>query len=483
MSLEEDKLILKKDIENIMNEKKYDLIEDIAMKITKMSKKVYFNDIFEFMKSLNLGYKERILFYIKLTESSNISPTIKSELIPLLIGWLIDSNKDNFLILLDDNEFINDLSIWLKDGVFNEKILDDKILDKILKIPKIQKEVLTNPNFYTRHNSFKLFNSMPRECCANIAFYSCVRNKDFERDLKYLYSKYFANILNEKEQLELIKGHVVEINKNDLFELGLVKMLPFHYYLNCIYKDKKYFNYIKNIKENSKLDYSIILKFLYKYNKTSIFNNICKNNKPFNEDLINKIIYLSMENRLINVEQISDLEKISLDEIKSLSKEKNDIITLNVSGGPNGSEGKIFSDGFEREVRIINLDGTVTIFDARKETHETAVKLAYPNIKFDKNCTMALERAIEAAKQISSITFIIENDASYVVSNSNLSEEQIQSLNDLKIVDENKAKFGIITYDNTLNTSTLVYNGESVSFDKMIEYMKSLNSNNKAITH
>ena len=190
-----------------------------------------------------------------------------------------------------------------------------------------------------------------------------------------------------------------------------------------------------------------------------------------------------MENRLINVEQIYDLEKVSLDEIKSLSKEKSDSITLNVSGGPTGSEGKIFSDGFEREVRIINLDGTVTIFDARKETHETAVKLAYPNIKFDKNCTMALERAIEAAKQVSSITFIIENDASYVVSNSNLSEEQIQSLNDLKIVDENKAKFGIITYDNTLNTSTLVYNGESVSFDKMIEYMKSLSSNEKAITY
>ena len=483
MNLEENKSILKNNIENMMEEKKYDLIEDIAMKITEISKKVYFNDIFEFMKSLNLEYKERILFYIKLTECKNISPTIKCELIPILIGWFIDSNKDNFLILLDDNEFINDLSIWLKDGVFDEKILDDKILDKILKIPKIQKEVLTNPNFYSRHNSFKLFNSMPRECCANIAFYSCVRNKDFERDLKYLYSKYFANILNEKEQLELVKEHIMEINKNDLFELGLVKMLPFHYYLNCISKNKNYFDYVEKIKKNSVLDSNTILKFLYKYDKTSIFNNICKNNNPFNEDLINKIIYLSMENRLINVEQIYDLEKVSLDEIKSLSKEKSDSITLNVSGGPTGSEGKIFSDGFEREVRIINLDGTVTIFDARKETHETAVKLAYPNIKFDKNCTMALERAIEAAKQISSITFIIENDASYVVSNSNLSEEQIQSLNDLKIVDENKAKFGIITYDNTLNTSTLVYNGESVSFDKMIEYMKSLSSNEKTITH
>ena len=124
MNLEENKSILKNNIENMMEEKKYDLIEDIAMKITEISKKVYFNDIFEFMKSLNLEYKERILFYIKLTECKNISPTIKCELIPILIGWFIDSNKDNFLILLDDNEFINDLSIWLKDGVFDEKILD-----------------------------------------------------------------------------------------------------------------------------------------------------------------------------------------------------------------------------------------------------------------------------------------------------------------------------------------------------------------------
>ena len=92
-----------------------------------------------------------------------------------------------------------------------------------------------------------------------------------------------------------------------------------------------------------------------------------------------------------------------------------------------------------------------------------------------------IERAIEAVKQLSSITFIIENEACYVVSSDNLSEEQINSLKDLKIVDKNKAKFGIITYDIVEDNYKIAYNGESVSFDKLIEYMNSLNIKNKVI--
>ena len=94
---------------------------------------------------------------------------------------------------------------------------------------------------------------------------------------------------------------------------------------------------------------------------------------------------------------------------------------------------------------------------------------------------MAIERAVEAVKQLSSITFIIENEACYVVSSDNLSEEQINSLKDLKIVDENKAKFGIITYDIVEDNYKIAYNGENVSFDKVIEYMNSLNIKNKVI--
>lgn len=472
---------LKKNIEIIMKEKKYELFELIAKGITEISKKSYLNTVFEFMKSINLEYKEKMLFYIKLTECKNTSPTIKCELIPLLINSFIDSNKDEFLNLLDDYEFVDEFSIWLKDGIFDEKNLDDRILNRILNIPKIQKDVLTTSNFYTKHNSFKLFNSLPIECSASLAFYSNTRNKDFERDLKHLYSKYFGSILNEKEQLKLVKEHIIELKKSDIFELGLVKMEPFHYFLNSILRDKNYFYYIENMKNNSNLDFDIILKFLYKYDKTTFFEKLCKNSNSYTEDIISKIEYLSIENRLINPEQISDLNNISFDEIKTLVKEKSEEAVLNVAGGPRGTVGKIFNDGYEREIRKIDLDGSVSILNVKNESHEFAVKSAYPNIKFDKNCTMAIERAIEAAKQISAITFIIEKEACFVVSNADLSQEQIKSLCNLKVIDLDKSKFGIITYDKSSNTSVLAYNGESVTFDQMLEYMNSLSIKSKIV--
>ena len=466
-------------IEKIMKEKKYDLLEEIASGITEISKKLYLNNVFEFIKSIDLGYKEKFLLYIKLTECKNTSPTIKHELIPLLINSSIEENKEKFLKLLDDNEFIYEFSIWIKDGIFEENDLDDRILNKILNIPKIQKDVLTNPNFYTKHNSFKLFNSLPVECSASLAFYSNIRDDNFESNLIYLYSKYFGNILEKNEQLELVKEHIIELKKSDIFELGLVKMEQFHYFLNCILEDKNYFSYIENIKRNSNLDFTTILKFLYKYDKTTFFEKLCKTNKKYSEEMINKIEYLSKENRLMDINQISVLDELSLNEIKSLDKEKSDEVVLTIAGGPKGTGGKIFSDGYEREIRRIDLDGSVVIFDAKNKSHEFSVELLYPNIKFDKNCTMAIERAIEAAKQISCITFIIEKEACYVVSNNELSQEQIESLYNLKVTEKNNPKFGIITYDKLLNTSTLVYNGESMTFDQMLEYMNSLSIKNK----
>ena len=472
---------LKQNIESIMQEKKYDLLEDIAVNITEILKKLYFNDTLEFMKNVNLSDKERLLFYIKLSDCKNISPTIKYELIPLLVYWFIGDNKTSFLNLLDDDEFINEFTPWFKSEKFFDENVDNEVLDKILNIPKIKEEVLIDPCFYIGNNSYKLFNSMPKGCEASLAFYSQIRYKDFEGNLKYLYFKYFGNILNKKELLILIKEHIIELKRNDIFELGLVKMLPFYHFLNNILYNKIYFKYAMNMKKNSKLDFNTILKFFYKYDKAPFFEKICKANEAYRKDMIRKIEYLSLENCLIDFNQILDLDKISLEEIKRLPKEKNDNFVINIAGGPTGKNGMIFRDGYEREIRRIDYDGNVSIIDVTKKSHETAVKLAYPDIEFDTNCTMAIERAIEATKQLSAITFIIENEACYVVSNNHLSQEQVESLCKLDVIDKDKSKFGIITYDIVSDNTVIAYNGESLSFDKMMEYMKSLNVKSKAI--
>ena len=471
--------ILKLQIERIIKEENYDLLEFIFPSINDIFYELGFTMFMQFLKKLDLSEKGRLMLYMKLANSIGVSPIISSS---LMINF-INNNKISLLNLLKDEEIQKQFSIWFKQELLIENINDD-ILEEIFKVPKIQEIVLSDQEFYEEHNSFILLNSVPKEYGSVIAFYFSWNDEEIKEDLEQLYFKYFNGILSKEDQLELIKEQIIELKRDDIFELGQVKkMYPFYHLLSRILQNKEYYNWIKNIKNNSKLDFNIILKFIYKYDETKLFKNLCLDSENYNKDKIDKIKYLADENKLVNCEDIVNLDDITLLEFQNFPKEKGDSIKLNVYGGPSGMEGIMFENGYKREIRRIDRDGSIKIFDASRKNHEDGVKLAYPEIQFNENCVMAIERAVEAVKQLSSITFIIENEACYVVSSDNLSEEQIQSLNDLKIVDENKAKFGIITYDPLDDNYKIAYNGESVSFDKMIEYMKSFNSNNKAITH
>ena len=475
--------ILKIQLEEIAKTENYNLLENIIQDFVDLFYELSYKTFVQFLKILNLSLKERVMLYLKIYESKSSSGTILHLLLSTLLIDIIYNNKNSFLKLLNDEVLQNQFSIWFKLEPFSGTINGD-ILEEIFKFPKIKENVLSDQNLYEDHNSFSLFNSVPKEYGAVIAFYSPYNIKEHEEEFEQLYSKYFNGILSKGEQLELIKEQIIELKKDDIFELGEVKkMLPFYHLLNCIIENKEYYAWIKNIKRNSNLDLYIILKFTYKYDETNLFKDLCLSNETYSKDKIDKIKYLAEENKLINCENIENLDDITFFELQRLSKEKNDIDVLNIRGGPMGIEGRTFNDGFKREIRRINRDGSIKIFDVANNNHETGVKLAYPDIEFDTNCTMAIERAIEAAKQLSAITFIIENEACYMISNDNISEEQFKSLNSLIPYDRDASRFGIIIYNSTDDTYTVAYNGESVTFDKMIDYMKSLRSKNKAVTH
>lgn len=477
MDLEKEKLELQKEIEKIVKSKEYSLLNNIVPQIDSLLKKIYFNQIMELIINLNLTVKERLLFYINLSKCENISPTFKFEIIPLLSIKFINDNKDSFLDSLKDEEILNEFITWFKNFNLIDEINED-ILEEIVKIPKIINEVLADNTFYIRNNSFKIFNLMPKECAPSIAFYSRYGLNTYESELEELYSKYFKDILSKKEQLELIKEQIKEVKRQDIFELGLIRIMPLYHLLEKIFNDKKYYIYLKNIKEKTNLDFNTIIKFFYKYDTTSFFKKLCSR-ETYSDDLIKKIEYLSYENRLLNSDNIDDIEKISLNELKSLQKEKSDGVVLRILGGPRGVKGKIFEDGYEREIRRIDIDGKMTVLNARGIDHERAVKKVYSDIEFDSKCVMAIERAVYAAKKLSSLTFIIENESCYVVSNNKLSQEQIDALNNLKPNDKNM--FGIITFNTDTNNYTLAYNGETVTFDKLLEYMETLKNNEKTV--
>ena len=105
---------LRKNIENVMKTKNYSQLENIVIAINELLKNIYFNNTIEFMENLNFSLKDKLLFYLKISECNNVTPTIKNELIPILIVNFINVNKEEFLNLLNNDEILNHFSDFLK---------------------------------------------------------------------------------------------------------------------------------------------------------------------------------------------------------------------------------------------------------------------------------------------------------------------------------------------------------------------------------
>ena len=360
-------------------------------------------------------------------------------------------------------------------------VLKEEILTKIFKLPKIQENVLLDLEFFKHKNSIKFYKSLPQEFGFLISFYVNYDLKEYEKDLEQLYDKFFSNNINQIGRLNFIKEQIKISQKDDIFDLGFLSsfydMLYLSYVLKKINENKNYYTIVQNLIILTHLTIGDISKFLYKYEKAPFLREILSKTS-FDKETIKKIKFLSFENRLIDYKNINSLDNFSLIELKNIAKEKNTNIKLQIYGGPTGStEEKLFLGGYETEIRRINYDGSIEVVDA-EEGHDLAIELAYPEIDFDENCVMVGERAAEASKQLSCITLLIENERCLIVANKNISKEQIETLKNLKLVNENNAKFGIFEVNEENNDLIPVYL-EEVDFYKMIEYMETLSKKRK----
>ena len=204
--------ILKLQIERIIKEENYDLLEFIFPSINDIFYELGFTMFMQFLKKLDLSEKGRLMLYMKLADSIGVSPIISSS---LMINF-INNNKISLLNLLKDEEIQKQFSIWFKQELLIENINDD-ILEEIFKIPKIQEIVLSDQEFYEEHNSFILLNSVPKEYGSVIAFYFSWNDEEIKEDLEQLYFKYFNGILSKEDQLELIKEQIIELKRDDIF--------------------------------------------------------------------------------------------------------------------------------------------------------------------------------------------------------------------------------------------------------------------------
>lgn len=451
----------------------------MAQKINQLFKSTYTEDtyFFNLIYNVDLEGKDKLLFFLKIVDNDKIKlETLKDKFSYKYIIKYINENTENIINWIEDKNFENEFIIWLKKYKYIDRIEGD-ILTKILKIPQIQKSILLDLELFKQNYSLNFYKALPQEFGFLISFYVDYDLDEYTKDLEKLYNKFFSDNLDKVGKLLFIKEQINLSQKDDIFNLG---------YLNCYYElsylcyalkkiseNKEYYEVIKRVIKLTNLSLEEILKFFYKYEDALFFKNIIAKT-TFNNDIIEKIKYLSFENRIIDYRNIEDLDNISLEDLKKYSNEKNDHVKLQIFGGPTGStRKKFFQDGYDTEVRIIKYDGSVVSLDA-KEGHVLVIEKVYSNINYDQPCIMAGEIAALAARQLSCITLIIENESCLIIANKDISDEQIESLKNLKLVDKDNAKFGIFEVNEENNDLIPVYL-EDVDFYKMIEYMESLN--------
>ena len=460
------------EIKKSFNNKEYELMNKY---INQLFKKIG-SKAFALINSIELNEKEKFLYLMKISYNENLRG-LDDRLLNYILEY-INNNSNKFFDWITDDEIQNEFVVWFKKNTYLIcYTLKEEILTKIFKLPKIQENVLLDLEFFKHKNSIKFYKSLPQEFGFLISFYVNYDLKEYERDLEQLYNKFFSNNINQIGRLNFIKEQIKISQKDDIFDLGFLSsfydMLYLSYVLKKINENKKYYTIVQNLIILTHLTIGDISKFLYKYEKAPFLREILSKTS-FDKETIKKIKFLSFENRLIDYKNINSLDNFSLIELKNIAKEKNTNIKLQIYGGPTGStEEKLFLGGYETEIRRINYDGSIEVVDA-EEGHDLAIELAYPEIDFDENCVMAGERAAEASRKLSCITLLIENERCLIVANKNISNEQIETLKKLKLVNEKNAKFGIFEVNEENNDLIPVY-VEEVDFYKMIEYMETLN--------
>lgn len=214
---------------------------------------------------------------------------------------------------------------------------------------------------------------------------------------------------------------------------------------------------------------------LKKYKDTKLYSQLPK------KDLINTEIinYLATEDKIYGIDEIQNWNEISIEDLKALDKEARSDINLvdSLRGGPHSNGG---SDTFfesKREIRTIAKDGqTDTLTLLSGDNHEDGVKDIYKGkVNFPENCKMGLERAQEAAKQIGSSTFIIENTACFLYVPSDVSvaqkivcKEWLEEANKDGIV-------GIYIYDREKDCQRIARDGEEFDIKEAADYILNMN--------
>ena len=459
-------------IKSIKN-KDYESFDKALKELATNSKKLKFFEFTNYINNIDFTKEERIEFYMLASSrcKDSISKTFRLEIIPYSYELYIMDNKEYFCNLLKNNKEILDEYIeWFKkypNIAFSNNIID--IYPIVFNIEEFKNKVLTDNKFISKNFAYDedFFRVLPNEFGYLISLYNPSKDKN-GKILKELYDTKITNKLNKIDKLELIDTQVSINAEPNIFEMSTYdRMLEFEYCLKRITEDTTYFQMIKDIMKKTGLNMKTIMKFASKYDNNEIFKNVCKN-KTISPETIEKIKYLSNEEKLKDSSLLDKIDKINLEELKKLEKEKNKDIEINIHGGPQSKTNeRFFENEYNREIIRINLDGSINLKPVKiMENHEDIVKKIYSEIDFPEDCNNAIARAVYAANQLSAVTLIIEMEMGYFIIPNTLEQEQLNSICNMLDKANKNALIGVIN-----NKNEIAFNGECVSSDVMKDYI------------
>lgn len=453
-----------------MSEKLED--ENLNILLTKMSSYFTgskFNELCDFMNNSDVENREKTIFLLRATSVVDINDTknrdFNLEYIPYFLEVCIRSDKEDFVNLVTQDSKMQELLVeYIKKFPGSAMI----IWPKISNLPLVKERILEDEVFVvdTLANELEFFIGLPEEYAHFICFYKAKNTKMDIEFMKSLYQKHYGDVLSEIDQLYLIHWQLILEEQNSMNINSRIIREPIEFGLRKLKEDKSF------LKLKDKLQVKIfeLMQLAFNYRNSSLYNELIALNE-IDEELVKKLRVLSSGRKIIGIYTLEDLRNTTLDELTKMEREPiqaediSNTIRPN-TGGPSSRTFKpVFSDSKDKEIRRINPDGSVKIetLNSIGERHETIFERAYKGeLELPEDCDTVFQRAIEAIKQLSTVTLVIEKEQCSIYLPENLSAEQKRVILELIYSAEEEGRFGIVSYNTQTGKVAFPYDGKDV---------------------
>lgn len=447
------------------------------------------DNVYKFGKLMdNIDPNTRIKFYLYVMKyrkdnKKSIETKLVKNTIPNLLLKDIIEEEENFKRIINDKDDMKQIIIdYFKESPDNAL----GIWKHISEWPIAKSEILDDEEFVADKLKSKdsFFEELPEGYEHLICFYNSKHSGYDYNYLLPLYQRYYGEKIDMLQQIKLI--YLQSNLKQNLGFSNYVQMQPLDFILKAVKKDPDFINTIEELSQKTELDFSNTAVLVYKYRDSKLLREL-KEIEKIDEETHKKLEYLSDTNRIVGIDSIKDLQDKSIEELSHMDREL--IYGANALGrGSPIAEtmNSIFPGSSEREVRRIDKNGKIeTMIADLDEGHEELIEKLYSDdVSFTEEYDDAFHRSIEAAKQISAVTLVIESEKCYIYLPSDLTTEQMCVCQELVDSTIQEGKFGIAVYDKEesdyyVETQSDLYDKENTKqfFKKLSERAKEKSSN------